>query len=137
MNKSKIMKQAWVFAKQYANRKGGKAVEYIGAALKQAWKVAKVNYMVDNGLVGLEGNTFYLTGSKRQPLYLAVINGLNEKFGLNRKFLNAPERGTVDHEFELNENTVYNWKVDGKQFFGKFLNGRMVPMNQEQVIELF
>ncbi|UTG99312.1 hypothetical protein [Macrococcoides canis] len=41
MKKSVVMKNAWTIAKQGAKKFGGKAVEYIGLALKQAWNLAK------------------------------------------------------------------------------------------------
>lgn len=41
MKKSVIMKNAWTIAKQGAEKFGGKAVEYISEALKQAWEIAK------------------------------------------------------------------------------------------------
>lgn len=132
-NVKQIMQAAWGMAKQWASAKGGKAIEYIAAAMKHAWRVAKMDYAHKNGLTGLDGNKMYLTGSNRQPMYLAVITGLNDKFGLNRKFVSSPKRGTENFEFELKENTFYNWKETTEQFFGHFVNGKMVPMTQEDI----
>ena len=42
--KSKIMKQAWVFAKSAAAHFGGKASQYISGSLKMVW--AKINEVV-------------------------------------------------------------------------------------------
>lgn len=137
-NKKEIMRTAWTLAKQWAFRKGGKAVEYIGAALKQAWKVAKMSYNSINGLGGIEANQMTLTGSKRQPMYLAVVKGLHDRFGLNREFVDAPYRGTVNHTFELNEGTIYNWsETKGVQFYGIFVNGKMKPLSKEETMAIF
>lgn len=135
-NKKQVMKTAWDLAKRWANNKGGKAIDYIGAALKQAWKVIKTTFNSLHGLYGVEGNTITLAGSNRQPMYLAIVDGLSEKFGLSRKFIPAPHRGTVDHTFVLEEGVVYNWKDSG-QYFGQFKNGRMIPMTKEEVMALF
>lgn len=37
----KVMTNAWVIAKNAAKKFGGKAIEYIGGALKMAWEAAK------------------------------------------------------------------------------------------------
>ncbi|MGY0323560.1 hypothetical protein [Limosilactobacillus fermentum] len=37
----KVMTNAWMIAKNAAKKFGGKAIEYIGGALKMAWKMAK------------------------------------------------------------------------------------------------
>lgn len=136
-NVKEIMKQAWGFARQWASNKGGKAIEYIAGAMKHAWVVAKLDYEHKNGLRGLDGNKFYLVGSKRQPMYLAVVKGLSSKFGLDRAFVSAPGRGSENYEFELKENTYYNWKETTKQFFGHFVNGKMIPMTQEEIKAVF
>ena len=137
-NKKQVMKTAWDLAKRWANNKGGKAIDYIGAALKQAWKVIKTTFNSLHGLYGVEGNTITLAGSNRQPMYLAIVDGLSEKFGLNRKFVPAPHRGTVDHTFDLEEGVFYNWsETKGAQYFGQFKNGRMIPMTKEEVTALF
>lgn len=39
--KKNIMTNAWMIAKNAAKKFGGKAIEYIGGALKMAWKMAK------------------------------------------------------------------------------------------------
>lgn len=136
-NVKEVMEMAWSLAKTWANNKGGKAVEYISGALKQAWRVAKVNYINSNGLQGVEGNTIYLCGSKRQPMYLAIIDGLSTQYGLNRKFIPSPNRGTDSHEFELEEGKVYNWRESRVQFFGKFVKGQMIPLSQQEVTAIF
>jgi|SRR5690625_3274973 len=41
MNKKVIMKNAWTIARQGVEKFGGKAVDYISEALKQAWAIAK------------------------------------------------------------------------------------------------
>lgn len=38
---NKVMTNAWMIAKNAAKKFGGKAIEYIGGALKMAWKMAK------------------------------------------------------------------------------------------------
>lgn len=136
-NVKEIMEMAWNLARTWANNKGGKSVEYIASALKHAWKVAKVNYTNKYGLGGVEGNTIYLVGSKRQPMYLAIIDGLSAQYGLNRKFISSPNRGTESHEFELEDGKVYNWRESRVQFFGKFVKGQMIPLNQQEVTAIF
>lgn len=136
-NAKKVMEMAWSLARTWANNKGGKAIEYISGALKHAWRVAKIDYINANGLHGVEGNTIYLVGSKRQPMYLAIVDGLSEKFGLNRKFIPAPNRGTDSHEFDLEEGKIYNWRESRVQFFGKFEKGQMIPLSQKEVTAIF
>jgi len=41
MKKSVIMKNAWKIAKKAAEKFGGKSIEYISGALKEAWEIAK------------------------------------------------------------------------------------------------
>lgn len=41
MNKAKMMRAAWRFATNMS-KKGGKPVDYISAAMKNAWKLAKM-----------------------------------------------------------------------------------------------
>lgn len=41
INKSNLFKSAWTIARTSAKRNGGKAVEYLSGALKQAWTSAK------------------------------------------------------------------------------------------------
>lgn len=136
-NLKQIMKDAWDLAKTAAYNKGGKAVEYIGETLKQAWVVAKLQYASKHGLTGLDGNKMTLAGSNRQPMYLAVVTGLSAQYGLNRQFEDAPHRGTVLHTFELENNKVYNWKEAREQFFGIFKNGKMQPLSQDEVKAIF
>lgn len=132
-----IMKKAWRLARQWAMRKGGKAIEYISFAMKRAWKIAKNDYKQEHGLQGLEGNEFTLQGSNNQPMYLAEVTGIHPKFGLDRNFVSAPEKGRIDHTFELEEKTVYNWKESREQYFGKFENGQMTPLTKEEAIKVF
>lgn len=84
---------------------------------------------------GLENNKFYMVASNRQPIWLAKITGTDAKYGLKREFVTSPERGRVNHEFTLDEDTYYAWNATGKQEFGYFVNNEMEIMTKEEMIE--
>ena len=90
--------------------------------------------MTNEKVRGLEGNKFYMVASKRQPIWLAEIKGTDPKFGLKRKFIPTPERGTINHEFELDEDTYYAWNSEGTQEFGHFVNNQMEVMAKEEMV---
>ena len=90
--------------------------------------------MTNEKVRGLEGNKFYMVASNRQPIWLAEIKGTDPKFGLKREFVPAPERGRVNHEFELDEDTYYAWNSEGYQEFGHFVNGEMEVMTKEEMM---
>lgn len=46
INKTKLMKNAWRFATNMA-KKGGQPVDYISAAMKNAWNIAKMDAVYD------------------------------------------------------------------------------------------
>ena len=90
--------------------------------------------MTNEKVRGLDGNKFYMVASKRQPIWLAEIKGTDPKFGLKREFVPAPERGTINHEFTLEEDTYYAWNSEGTQEFGHFVNNQMEVMTKEEMV---
>lgn len=68
-----IMTSAWEIAKNAAKKFGGKAIEYIGGALKMAWKMAKglTNEQI-KALVSKGYNRWATDDGKRDRLYLNI-----------------------------------------------------------------
>lgn len=62
----KVMTNAWMIAKDAANKFGGKAIEYIAGALKMAWKEAK---KADNGLNAGQVKALIVKGFSRWTKY--------------------------------------------------------------------
>lgn len=88
-------------------------------------------------LTGLDGNKLTLLGSKRQPMYLAVVTGTDEKYGLKREFISNPDRGRSSYTFELKTNTYYAWKESKVEYFGYFDGEQMAIMTKEEMIAAF
>lgn len=75
----KIMNNAWKIAKNAAKKFGGKAIEYIGGALKMAWEAAKgLTEKQIGSLVSKGYNRWTTDDGERDRLYLNIYkhNGM-------------------------------------------------------------
>lgn len=88
-------------------------------------------------LQGLEGNKLHLSGSNRQPMYLAKITGTDETYGLNREFIANPNRGRDGYTFTLEPDTYYAWKQNRVEYCGYFDGQEMAIMTKEEMIAVF
>lgn len=86
-------------------------------------------------LTGLDGNQLTLLGSKRQPMYLAVIKGTDEKYGLKREFVDNPDKGRNGFTFTLQPNTLYAWKESKVEYYGYFDGQEMHVMTKEEMMD--
>lgn len=70
-----VMTNAWEIAKNAAKKFGGKAIEYIGGALKMAWKAAKgLSEKQIEALTSKGYNRWTTDDGKHDRLYLDVYN---------------------------------------------------------------
>ena len=68
-----IMTNAWKIAKKAAKKFGGKAIEYIGGALKMAWEAAKgLTEKQISSLVSKGYNRWTTDDGERDRLYLNI-----------------------------------------------------------------
>lgn len=88
-------------------------------------------------LLGLEGNKLHLSGSNRQPMYLAKITGTDETYGLKREFIANPDRGRNGYTFTLEPDTYYAWKQSRVEYFGYFDGQEMAIMTKDEMIAAF
>ena len=91
--------------------------------------------MNEYALGSLNGDQLYLAGSKRQPMYLAVIAGTDEKYGLKREFVDNPSHGRDGYTFTLEPDTLYSWKESKVEYFGYFDGEEMSIMTKEEMID--
>lgn len=69
----KVMTNAWMIAKNAAKKFGGKAIEYIGGALKMAWEAAKgLTEKQISSLVFKGYNRWTTDDGERDRLYLNI-----------------------------------------------------------------
>ncbi|MCJ0588097.1 helix-turn-helix transcriptional regulator [Enterococcus cecorum] len=88
-------------------------------------------------LTGLDGNQLTLLGSKRQPMYLAVITGTDERYGVKREFVSNPDRGRNNYTFTLEADTYYAWKESKVEYFGYFDGEQMAIMTKDEMVAAF
>lgn len=91
--------------------------------------------MNEYALGSLNGDQLHLSGSKRQPMYLAVIKGTDEKYGLKREFVDNPSRGRDGYTFTLEPNTLYAWKESKIEYYGYFDGEQMAIMTKDEMID--
>lgn len=73
-----VMCKAWKIAKDAAKKFGGKAIEYIGGALKMAWEAAKgLTEKQINSLVSKGYNRWTTDDGERDRLYLNIYKHAN------------------------------------------------------------
>lgn len=73
-----IMCKAWEIAKKAAKKFGGKAIEYIGGALKMAWEAAKgLTEKQISSLVSKGYNRWTTDDGERDRLYLNIYKHAN------------------------------------------------------------
>ena len=73
-----VMCKAWEIAKKAAKKFGGKAIEYIGGALKMAWEAAKgLTEKQISSLVSKGYNRWTTDDGERDRLYLNIYKHAN------------------------------------------------------------
>lgn len=91
--------------------------------------------MNEYALGSLNGDQLHLAGSKRQPMYLAVITGTDEKYGLKREFVDNPSHGRDGYTFTLEPNTLYAWKESKVEYYGFFDGQEMAIMSKDEMMD--
>lgn len=99
--------------------------------MERAYKTVASEY----ALLDLDGDQLHLSGSNRQPMYLAVIKGTDEKYGLKREFVDNPDKGRNGFTFTLQPNTLYAWKESKVEYYGYFDGQEMHVMTKEEMME--
>lgn len=128
----KIMSRAWEIAKKAAATHGGKAVEYISAALKMAWAEIK-----KGAKKAMEVILKTLTGSRNHKTWVAEITGEHATFKYNRVFLEEMDNDGANKFWKLLEGKVYEICDGGHRYFAKVENGVIEEINSYQVSEIF
>lgn len=68
-------------------------------------------------------------------MYLAVITGTDEKYGLKREFVDNPSHGRDGYTFTLEPNTLYAWKESRIEYYGYFDGEEMAIMTKDEMID--
>lgn len=102
MSNSEIFVKAWQIANAGAARFGGSSKDYFAASLKIVY-------------TSLKNQPYYfvLQGSRKNPGWIARIDGLDARYGFSRKFLKA-EPEDSDDEFYLRDG-IYNYGNKGEK----------------------
>lgn len=129
----KVMVRAWEIAKGAAAKHGGKAIEYIAAALKMAWAevkgvVTKVVKKVAYVELGLSSNKY--------KSWVAEIKGLHNRFKLDRVFVSKNDAVGCE-EYSLYAGKYYEVCNRGDRYFAKVVDGEVVEVNEDEVIANF
>lgn len=141
MNKSQLFKTAWEIAKNGQQKFGGNVKEYFSESLKLAYKLRGGITMefekYEEKSYRFKDNVITLGNSKRQPAWLAEVNGLNEKYGLNRKFIDDYEDiGPNWIDFKMEEGKIWNWSEQKEQHFGIIEDGKLFEIAKNDVVKL-
>lgn len=99
--------------------------------MERAYKTVASEY----ALLDLDGDQLHLSGSNRQPMYLAKITGTDEKYGLKREFVDNPDKGRNGFTFTLQPNTLYAWKESKVEYYGYFDGQEMHVMTKEEMMD--
>lgn len=140
-----IMKNAWNIAAQAQEKFGGRKVDYIAEAMKQAWAEAKLEgkarqMELSNEVknrVNVETMEISIPGSNSQPHWVAKVTDTDPKWKLKREFLEGDNRAWT--EYGIEENVIYNFCPSRKykdQYYFMIVDGIIVEYKQEEVIEL-
>lgn len=141
-----IMKNAWYIASKGQSKFGGRKVDYIAEAMKQAWAEAKLEGKARQmelspeikSRVDVEAMEISIPGSNSQPHWVAKVTDTDPKWKLKREFLEGDNRAWT--EYDLEENVIYNFCPSRKyneQYYFMIVDGIIVEYKQTQVIELF
>lgn len=125
------MKKAWEIAKGAAKQHGGKAVEYIGGALKMAWAMAKKASAPKYVEVEVS------EGSRKHKSYIAKIVGLCERFGLSREFVSSDHESKRAKVAVLFNGNIYELQDAGERRYVRIADGQMHEMEYVEVQSIF
>lgn len=135
------MVRAHELAKEIVGQVGDYMVA-LSITLKQAWRefkegVEKVMEYAKNVSskvkYDIKDNELMLVGSNRQPIWVAVVSGLHDRFGLDRQFVDCDKvDGRVD-AWELKEGVLYNYQDQREQYFVRLENGVLNEYTKSQV----
>lgn len=96
------MKNAWEIARNAANKFGGKAVEYIAGAMKQAWAIAKGNVVSESVRELIEVHT------KRNDQFLLFFGG-DVEAAVEQLIKTESESGRTQADLQMEwEGNVYS-----------------------------
>lgn len=96
--KKTVMTQAWTIARTAKAKFGGKVREYIGAALRMAWKVAKTPIIVAKGISCCRGTELIDEAVVRTEVHCGwakgwlariELSGAGARYDLDRTFINT------------------------------------------------
>lgn len=143
-----VMTRAWEIATEGKEKFGGRKIEYIAEALKQAWSEFKMEgekrqpelsdqlkdklYIKDMEIVSF--------GSNRQRHWLAEIKGSHPKYHFDREFITPFKGGNDDWgEYKLEENKMYEMCFSTKynqRYYFMIVDGIAIEYTKQEVLEL-
>lgn len=95
-----------------------------------------VSYQVERALSQKDGQ-IVLSYSKRQPAWFAEVTGLDPKYILARKFIEADEEGGIWKAWDLEDNKIYCFKESREQYYFAIKDGMVTEYTRKQVAEMF
>lgn len=101
--RAQVMRQAWQLAREGAAKFGGRASQYIAAALKEAWRVVK--------LLALGGQRWQKAGMDR-----VYINELPRWYGLRCSYYNTGNVSSATLDGEPISNSIARRILGDLQF---------------------
>ncbi len=73
--------------------------------------------------------------SNRYRCWVAEVTGTDDKFGLERRFINPVEIKGNYRTYELKEGKYYNYLNNNKQHFVKVVNAELIEMTRSEMME--
>lgn len=126
--KKQVMMKAWDIAKKAAANYGGKAIEFIGGALKIAWAIVKKE----------NAQPVYIEvseGSRNHKSYIAEIVGEHPRWGFDRQFVSKNHENLRIKYAHLQEGKVYEIQDAGDREYAIVRNGEIVNIEKEEVLK--
>lgn len=142
MNKSQLFKTAWTIAREGQQKFGGNVKEYFAESLKLAYKLQggiTMEFEMKKESRDFKNGSLLLITSKRQPAWLAEVDGLSGKYGLNRNFISENEAHFEGRciAYDLSEGNIYNWSEEkGVQHFGIVEGGKLYEISKNDATNL-
>lgn len=124
-----IMFVAWKIAKKAAVKFGGRPVEYLSEALKQAWQICGKE-------VKRASKTATLTiaaGSRNHKSWVAKIDGADAKYGLKRTFIDSVDHNYSERTYNLGAGT-YEVCNAGERYFVRVVGGKISKIERSAVV---
>ena len=73
--------------------------------------------------------------SNRYRCWVAEVTGTDDKFGLERRFINPVEIKGNYRTYELKEGKYYNYLNNNKQHFVKVVNAELIELTRSEMME--